>query len=273
MQRFSLLMCVYIKESPEFFARCIDSVLAQTVLPDEWIIVKDGPLNDELESVIAGIRFPNELKIIALPKNVTQGPARAEGVKAAKYDWIAIMDSDDICVPDRFEKQLEMIEADRSLSLIGGQIAEFTESVDKPISIRAVPCTHEEIIAFVKKRNPFSQMTVMMKRESAIAAGNYGYFPGFEDYDLWARMIKNGAKCANHPDILVHARVSSMHRRRRGLSYIKWEWRMQKRLRSLGLTSTPEHLRNVVLRIPIRLLPERLLSFIYSRFARNKALK
>ena len=119
MVKFTLLMCVYAKENPEHFAICLDSILAQTRLPDEFIIVKDGPLTDELENIIQNLQFPGEFIIIALPENVTQGPARAEGVKAAKNEWIAIMDSDDICRPDRLEKQLQMIEQNPELGLIG----------------------------------------------------------------------------------------------------------------------------------------------------------
>ena len=271
MIEFSLLICVYAKENPEHFSLCLDSILAQTVIPDELIIVKDGPLTEELESVLSGLAFPNELKIIALPENLTQGPARAEGVNAAKHGWVAIMDSDDICRSDRFEKQLGMIESDCELGLIGGQIAEFRDDPVSSTSFRVVPENQSEITAFAKKRNPFNSMTVMFKRDLALQAGNYRYFPWFEDYDLWARMIHNGVKCANHPDVLVDARIGSgMYGRRRGISYIRSEWRMQKQLRALGFINRPEFMRNAVLRIPVRLLPGRALAAAYCLFARKR---
>jgi glycosyltransferase involved in cell wall biosynthesis len=267
---FSLLTSVYAKENPAHLAQCIDSVLGQTVLPDEWVIVKDGPLTEGLESVLADMRFPNELSVIALPENVTQGPARAEGLEAAKHGWVAIMDSDDICAPDRFEKQLGMIEADPRLGLIGGQIAEFSDDPAHVVAIRSVPAGHGEILRFAKRRNPFNSMTVMLRRDLALSAGNYRYFQWFEDYDLWARMISLGAACANHPDVLVHARVGAgMYGRRRGWSYIRSEWLMQRQLRALGLTNAAEFAGNVATRIPIRLLPERCLAAIYNRFARG----
>ena len=316
MKKFSLVMSVYAKESPAYFAQCLDSILSQTVTPDELIIVKDGPLTPSLESVLENFRFPNALKIIALPENVTQGPARAEGVKAAGHEWVAIMDSDDICLPDRFEKQLKMIENDGGLSLIGGQISEFVDypagetaatgiqptpfnalsgcSDDHPartdatapapagrhgniagtphiVAKRSVPTGHAAIVEFVKKRNPFNSMTVMMKRDLALAAGNYAYFPWFEDYDLWARMIKSGARCANHPDVLVYARVSGgMYSRRRGISYIRSELRMQKRLVELGFNGYIGYIGNIARRVPVRLLPEKGLKAAYNLFARRK---
>ena len=264
-------MCLYAKEDPAYLARCVDSILAQTVLPDEWVVVKDGPLTGELEAVLAGVRFPHEMNIVALPENVTLGPARAEGLRAAKHDWVAIMDSDDICAPDRFEKQLGMINENPALCLVGGQIAEFAESPEQAVALRSVPTGHDDVLRFTKRRNPFNSMTVMLRRESALAAGNYRYFPWFEDYDLWTRMIRGGAVCANHPDVLVHARVGAgMYARRRGGSYIRSEWRMQRQLLDLGLINAAEFAGNVATRIPIRLLPERALAAVYNRFARSR---
>ena len=266
---FSCIISVYVKEQPRFLSQCLDSIVKQTVLPDELIIVKDGPLTDDLETVLREFQYPNELKIVPLPENVTQGPARAEGIQAAKHEWVAVMDSDDICRPDRFEKQLEMITRQPELSIIGGQISEFEDDPKHSAAKRTVPCKHDEIIKFAKKRNPFNQMTVMFKRSAAIVAGNYRYFPGFEDYDLWVRMIADGAICANHPDILVDARVGGgMYSRRRGLSYVRAEWRMQKMLKSLGLINALEFVRNVTLRIPVRLLPKKAVKAFYNLFAR-----
>jgi len=267
---FSLVMCIYEKESPAFLAKCIESVLAQTALPSEWIIVKDGPLPDELDSMIASVGFSGTMKIIALPENATLGPARAEGLLASSNEWVAIMDSDDICRCDRFEKQLRMIDMHPELGLIGGQIAEFSENPGDYRSIRAVPLEHDDICKFLKKRNPFNSMTVMLKREPALAAGNYRYFPWFEDYDLWARMIKSGVICANLPDVLVDARTGSgMYGRRRGAAYMRSEWNLLKGLRSLGLINRAEFCRNAALRMPLRLLPAGALEWIYGKYIRS----
>jgi glycosyltransferase involved in cell wall biosynthesis len=268
---FSLLLCVYAKENPQFLSQSLASILSQTVLPDELLIVKDGPLTDELETVLSGFAFPNEYTVIALPENVTLGPARAQGVKAARHDWVAVMDSDDICLPDRFEKQLKLIERNPALALIGGQIAEFGEDPWTILAKRTVPITNREILRYAKKRNPINHVTAMFRRELALEAGNYRYFPLFEDYDLWARMLKNGAQCENHPDVLVNVRVGrGMYGRRRGMDYARSEWRMQKQLKELGLINGVEFLRNVAVRIPVRLLPVKWLAAIYRGFARGK---
>jgi len=268
--KLSIVMSIYIKEDSEAFSKCLTSILSQTVLPDELIIIKDGPLTNELERVISEFKCPFDLQIIALPENITQGPARAKGLLATRNEWVAIMDSDDICRPDRFEKQIEMVAKNPELGLIGGQISEFRDDPNHVIAVRAVPLEHDAIIEFAKGRNPFNSMTVMLRRDIAIKAGNYEYFPMFEDYDLWVRMIKNGAICANHPDVLVDARVGSgMYERRRGMPYVRAEVKMQKVLLGLGLISNGRFAKNIALRAPIRLLPGKLVAKMYNVFVRG----
>ena len=270
IMKLSIIMSVYIKENPDSFSKCLLSLSGQTVLPDELIIIKDGPLTNELERVISEFKCPFDLQIIALPENITQGPARAKGLLATRNEWVAIMDSDDICRPDRFEKQIEMVAKNPELGLIGGQISEFRDDPNHVIAVRAVPLEHDAIIEFAKGRNPFNSMTVMLRRDIAIKAGNYEYFPMFEDYDLWVRMIKNGAICANHPDVLVDARVGSgMYERRRGMPYVRAEVKMQKVLLGLGLISNGRFAKNIALRAPIRLLPGKLVAKMYNVFVRG----
>ena len=272
MVNFSLLMCLYEKEDPRHLKMCLESLSDLAAQPDEVVVVKDGPLTNELEEVLACHQFRGDVNFVSLPENVTLGPARAAGVEAAKYEWVAIMDSDDVCKPDRFEKQLRMIEENPELGLIGGQIAEFIDSPDIVVASRTVPTAHADIVRFAKVRNPFNHMTVMFKREAVLDAGNYRYFPWFEDYDLWTRMINNGTICANHTDVLVDARVSrGTYERRRGRAYISLEWQMQKQLKDLGLTNSFEFLRNVVLRVPVRLLPGKALAGVYKGFARKRS--
>ena len=267
---FSLLLCTYKGDIPKHLKECLGSILASTVHPSELIIVKDGPLTTELEEVIADTTFPFETSIISLPKSQTQGIARQKGVAIAKHDWIALMDSDDVMASDRFEKQLAEIAKNPKIDIIGGQIKEFNYMPSKPHAIRKTPHNHLEILAWLKKRNPFNAMTVMFKKELALESGNFRYFPGFEDYDIWVRMIKKGAVCQNCDDILVYVRTGyGMFSRRRGLSYIKHEWRMQRLLRNMDIITNAQFIKNLLVRIPVRLLPQKALEGIYMKFLRN----
>ena len=178
------------------------------------------------------------------------------------------MDSDDIALPNRFELQLTEISKNPKTDILGGQIAEFNETPNQTHALRTVPITHDDIVAHSKKRNPFNAMTVMFKKDLAIESGNFRYFPGFEDYDLWVRMIKNGATCQNCEDVLVHARAGSgLYARRRGINYFKYEWRMQRSLFRLNTITRFEFIRNVLTRVPLRLLPHKLIKLAYNRFS------
>ena len=268
---FSLLLCTYKNDNPLHLKECLDSIIAGTVHPSEIIIIKDGPLTTELDEVLSNTVFPFETNIISLPINQTLGIARATGVNVAKYNWIALMDSDDIMVPGRFEKQLTDIAKNSNIDIIGGQIAEFNNSPNQTHAMRKAPLNHAEILNLSKKRNPFNAMTVMFKKDLALKSGNFRYFPGFEDYDLWTRMISGGAICHNCEDVLVYARTGiGMYSRRRGLGYIKYEWRMQLQLRRLGLTTRIQFIKNSLMRIPIRIFPVKALEKIYLKILRSK---
>ena len=268
---FSLLLCTYEKDNPIHLKECLDSILSGTVFPDEMIVVKDGPLTAELDEVLAKTNFPFETNIISFPTNQTLGVARREGVKAAKHDWVALMDSDDINFSNRFELQLAEITKNPNTDILGGQIAEFNETPNRTHAFRIVPITHDAIKAHSKKRNPFNAMTVMFKKDLAIKSGNFRYFPGFEDYDLWVRMIKSGAVCQNCEDVLVYARTGGgMYARRSGINYVKHEWRMQRQLRSINYICRQQFFINLVSRIPLRLLPRYIIERIYTKFLRKK---
>ena len=268
--QFSVLLCTYKNDDPTHLSEALDSICAQTVLPDELVIVKDGPLTEMLENVIADFAFPGELTIHSMEKHGSLGLARAAGVNIAAYPWVALMDSDDICRPYRFERQISQILDNPALSIIGGQIAEFDTDITKTLHIRPAPIEHDDILREAKKRNPFNAMTVMFRRDLALQAGNFCFFPGFEDYDLWTRMINHGAKCANCPQVLLDARIGNgLYARRRGLGYVRSEWRMQNSLLRLGLINLFEFVRNVLVRVPLRLMPNRCVEWAYRRFART----
>ena len=105
-------MSLYIKEKPENLVECLESILCQTVMPDEIVIVKDGPLTDELEKTLAdyAAKNPELYTFVPLEKNVGLGLALAEGMLHCKNELVARMDTDDISRKDRFEKQLAEFE-------------------------------------------------------------------------------------------------------------------------------------------------------------------
>lgn len=267
---FSVLLSLYIKEQPAYFIQCMESLFSQTLLPDEVVLVKDGPLTAELDAIIADYAARNTpLKVVPLSRNQGLGNALNEGLKHCSYDLVARMDTDDIAKPQRFRKQMEMFEKNPELDVCGTWIDEFEENTDRVVSVHRLPENHEEIVEYARKRNPINHPVVMFRKSAVQAAGGYLHFPLFEDYYLWVRMLMNGAKFYNIQESLLYFRFSSaMFKRRGGWKYAVDECRFQKLLWKKGFLSGSMFVKNVVTRIIVRLMPNSLRTWIYKKLLR-----
>lgn len=269
---YSILMSVYIKEQPIYLKEAIDSMLNQTVLTDDFVIICDGPLTTELNAVLLyySHKFPTLFNIIRLRQNGGLGKALNVGVANCQHELIARMDSDDISVSNRIELQLREFKQNPHLDVCGGQIAEFTNKQSHVTGLRVLPCTSKDIERFFPKRNPMNHMTVMFKKSSVIAAGNYEEMPFAEDYFLWGRMLYLGAKMKNISSILVYARTGNgLIARRGGLLYARKIVCLQLKFMRLGLISPFRCLINCFIRVVVSVLPGKIRSFIYLRGLRN----
>lgn len=260
--KFSVLMSLYIKEKPEYLTECFHSLVAQTVQPTEIVIVFDGNITDELEQVVQNFAEKLPLVIVRLPENRGLGKALNEGLTHCQNEWVFRMDTDDICIPERFEKQVKLIEQQPDLVIFGGQIAEFGQHINDILSYRNVPTTHQEIVAFTRKRCPFNHMTVAYRKSEVLACG--GYQNVQEDYYLWIKLVGAGKRCANLPDILVYARIGNgMVGRRRGWEHVKAEWRLFNLKLQVGLQNPITGFSVFLMRALPRLLPTSLLTRLY----------
>lgn len=216
MDKYTVLMSVYIKEKPEYLSKSIDSMLNQTIKPDEFIIVEDGPLTNELYSVLNKYEKENNIiKRIRLEKNGGLGNALNIGLKQSKNELVARMDSDDISLSDRCEKELKCFEQDDELVIVGGQIDEFVDTTDNVISSRNVPLSNEEIKKFARRRSPFNHPTVMYKRSKVLDCGGYTSSGRKEDLDLFLAMVFAGYKCKNINETLLFYRAGADNLQRR----------------------------------------------------------
>lgn len=234
-------MTTYRGETPEFLDASLNSILInQTRIPDQFVLVVDGEIPDTLNAVILKYKeaFPEILEVIYSPVNQGQSKASALGFEYVKYDILARMDSDDLCVSDRFERQLKILSENEDISVVGGWIAEFDTDPESPDSIRAVPETHEAITKMFRKRMPINNMTVMMKKSDVEKAGGYGRTTVNEDYSLYAHMWVSGSVFYNIQDILCKARIGNDMVGRRQDFRIYKDWRKdQKFLRQNGKQS------------------------------------
>lgn len=266
----SVLMSVYAKESPAFLRQCLESLAMQTLPADEVVLVEDGPLGEPLEAAIAAFRKILPIVSLPLPVHVGLGAALRAGLYLCRGEYVARMDSDDICVPDRFQRQMNFLESNREADVVGSAIAEFEEDCAFPRSIRLLPAAGLALRRFARLRTPMNHMTVVFRKASVVAAGNYESRPGFEDYHLWARMLALGYRLHNMNDILVYVRCGNgMQDRRGGVAYLKEEIRFQAYLRRMGLQDAVGAFWSILVRGPIRLAPNWFRGLCYSLFLRQ----
>jgi len=267
MSDISVLISVYFKEDAKYLESALTSIEAQTFNVKEIVLVKDGPLTLELDDVIAQQKETSEIPyiVVELSANVGLGVALNEGLKHCENEWVARMDSDDIALPDRFEKQFSYIEKNSDVDIVGSWICEFDEDSNMCEKERKVPELHADIVKFARHRNPLNHMTVIFRKNAVLDAGGYLPVNGFEDYYLWMRMLMKGKRFANVQEVLLKARTGQgMIRRRQGWQYAKDEVALEKSAYRLGFWSRLDLIRNLFTRVLPRLLPVFIVEKLYN---------
>lgn len=223
-QKYSVLMSLYSKEKSEYLAQSLDSMLNQTLKPDEIVLVIDGPIPNKLESIVLDYkkRNPDIFNLIVLEENIGLGKALDVGLKECRNEIIARMDTDDISLVERCEKQIKKFNEDPELAIVGTMIDEFYDEPTNIVSSRIVPTEHTEIKKFMRRRSPFNHPAVMFKKSAVIASGGYGILRRKQDLDLFSRMINNGYKAANLEESLLLFRSNENNfKRRKSWTYCK----------------------------------------------------
>lgn len=272
-QPFSLLMSTWAGDDPVQLEDAFRStVQEQTRPPDDVVLVVDGPVPAALEATISSLaaESPVPVQVLRLAENHGLGPALDAGLRACRHEVVARMDADDLSAPDRFARQLPLIED--GADIVGSGLWEFGEDPADVVGRRTPPTDPEEIRRVVRFRDPFNHPTVVYRRSAVVAAGGYTDLPLLEDYLLFTRMVEAGAVPANLPDPLVSYRVGEgAYARRGGRALLRSELALQRRLRTLGLTSRAEYARNVAVRGGYRLVPERVRKVAYRRLLANRS--
>lgn len=270
MPQFSVLISIYRKEQAEYLRASLNSVFAQTVSPSEVVLVKDGPLTEELELVLSDFSEKHpELKTVSLPRNVGLGQALNEGLKHCSHELVARMDTDDICKPNRFERQLQAFTERPDIDVCSSWIDEFEDDKERVTGQRRLPEEHEDIVPFAKSRSPVNHAVAMYKKSKVTAAGGYYGFP--EDSHLWVRLLMKGARFHNLQESLLWVRTSAdMFQRRGGWQYLNKDLHSQWTFYRIGFLSLPAFLKNVCIRVPVRMMPNILRTWIYKNCLRTK---
>lgn len=257
---FSVLLPVYRGDRADFLRRSLASVtVEQTLPPDEVLIVRDGPVPDELDDVLAAARRGElsggvPVRVLELAENAGLALALDAGLEHVAHEVVARQDADDISVPERFATQLPLLAA--GYDLIGSAIREFSEETDTGGVVRRQPADPERIRRAMTLRDPFNHPSVVYRASAVRAAGGYEPLDLMEDYWLFARMIRDGVRATNVPDVLVRYRVGAgAYARRGGGRLLHSELELQARMHRAGITTTAQYVRNIAVRAGYRLVP------------------
>lgn len=267
--QYSVLMSVYHKENAEYLRTAMDSIWDQTIPTDDFVLVCDGTLNEGLDGVIEKMEkeHPDTLHVVRLEKNGGLGNALNVGIKHCKHDLVARMDSDDICRPDRCERQLKVFQEHPAISICSGTILEFRNDITNVIGRRELPQDNQAIKAFSRKRNPFNHPAVMFKCSAVEAAGGYDEtYHLFEDYYLWIRMLQNDAVGYNIKEPLLYMRTpEDLYMRRGGYSYTSDMLRFHRWIHSSGWSSWSDYITGALPHAAICMLPNGIRGVVYKK--------
>lgn len=267
---FSVLMSVYKGENPNYLKQALDSIIEQSLQPDEIILIEDGPLTKELYQVITTYKkYYPIIKTYQFKENVMLGRALAKGVQLCSNNIIARMDTDDIALPNRFELEYQYLVAHPEISVIGGGIQEFNDN-NTLCARKYMPSIEKDIKIYIKYRNPLNHMTVMFRKEDVLHSGNYRHFPLLEDYDLWNRMLAKGYKFYNLSDVLVRARTNqNRYNKRGGLKYCVTFIKLRYMQYRLGVLNKLELIKSLIGTMIMTLTPNWSRQIAYQFFLRK----
>lgn len=269
-EKYSVLMTVYKNDNPNYFNLALDSMINQTIIPNEIVLVKDGPIPAVLQNIIDKKKNISNIVEVQLEKNIGLGLALNEGIKVCKNELIARMDADDYSFPTRCEKQLQEFQKDKSLGIVGLSVKEFTDTLENIVGERKVPITNEEIYKYAKTRDPFNHPTVMYKKSELLKVGCYGDYRKNQDTDLWIKLLSNNIKCANLKEDLFRFRFDKN-------TYIKRKnWLNTKLLISIRYKAYKNHfcsifdfLKVLFAQLGIFIMPLKLQEFVYRKLLRS----
>lgn len=271
--KYSVLMSIYCKVDTEFIKESLNSVINQTLKPDEILIVKDGTLTKEQEDLLElfNKKYKGLFNFITFEKNMGPGYAYEYALKKCKNEFVTLMDSDDVCDLTKNEKEVKFLVKNKDIDMVGSNCFEFKSEKTNILSYRQMPEKPDEIVKFAKKRCPLIQPTVMFRKDKILAAGGYKEGRIAEDWDLYIRTIQNGSKLYNLQEPLLYCRVNDdFYKRRGGVKYLKTILEFKKKQYKNGFFSFSDYMISSISHIISCLAPNFVRAFLYRKVLRKR---
>ncbi len=273
MENYSILTTLYKNDSPEFLKQSIDSMLAQTVLTNDYVVVADGPLTEELDAVLEDYAQKYDFfNIVRLSENGGLGVALREGLRYCKNDLVARLDADDISMPTRCEKQLALFEREDDLVIVGSDMYEFADDPDEIEDVKRMPTTPEQIYRYGKRRNAFNHSSVMYRKGIIEKQGSYSTMRRSQDIELFSKILFAGCKCRNIDEPLIKFRCGDTRvQRKKKWTNVQSDLKIFKNNYKMGYAGFWDYMYVVITQIGFFILPTKLAGYLYKKLFRAKA--
>lgn len=262
----SVVLCTYAGECADNLDAAIKSMLVQSRVPDELLVVLDGEVQQAQHDVINRYaeKYPQVVRTVRSSKNIGRGAIRNLGVDSAEGNFVAIMDSDDLSLPERLDKQEKLFDS-TDVDIVVGWQTEFRQQPSNIVATKRCPPTHDAIKKSLKFRCLVPNPSVMIKKEIFQVVGGYGEFRNInEDHDLFIKLSLHGATFGVVNEPLINVRISDEQRKRRsGVALLRDDLRFRLSLYRRGYYNVLEMLAYSALISIFRVVPWRLKGLIY----------
>ena len=272
--RYSVLLPVYGKDAPAYLRIAIDSMLAQTLPPEEILIAVDGPIGNDLMTVISQYcsERPETFSLYQSPIQEGLGASLSKALPLCRNTYIARMDADDYSSPERLSMQFAVLDRRDDVDIVGCNVDEFMDDITNPVSHVILPESPEDTLRFAKRRCPMRHPTLLYRKDDVLKAGNYAPLYTFEDYDLIVRMLHRGLRLYNVQEPLVSMRVSpDFYARRGGPRFVACMIRTKWRFLVTGFSSPLDFLVSCLGQTFVGLMPGPFRAWFYRTFLRKEA--
>ena len=260
-------MSVYVNDRLSWLIEAVDSVLDQDYQDFLFVIHQDGPVPQEVNKYLVRLEAQNDnVTLLVSDHNVGLGQALNTIINyAAKFEpkYIIRMDSDDVCLPERFSKQIEFMDNNPDIAVVGASLLEVDE-LGRQVGQRFMPESHKLLMKVLARRCPLNHPTVVIRYDALMKYGSYDpAHKNTQDYYLWIKMVSQGAKIANiRQPLLKFRRVDGFYKRRgfeKSTNELKARFLAMNKLRLW----TPFNVFYALMVFTLRMLPPKLVKVAY----------
>ena len=269
---YSVLMSVYKKDNADFFKTSLDSIINQTHRPSEIVLVQDGPIPSSLEHLINNYRKDNPtlIRYFSFESNQGLGKVLAFGIEKCSFKYIARMDADDYCKPERCQKELEYLLNHPEIEVVGTNVEEFMDDINNVVAHVVLPETHDDIYSFAKKRNPIRHPSLMFTKDAILRCGNYRPLRFSQDYCIIVQLMMAGSKAYNIQEPLTYMRVTKdFYKRRSGKKYFMINYNLNKWFKEQGFYSFSDFWVRTSCQFVSCFMPNSLRELLYNKMLRK----